>query len=93
MKYSFYINFNFSSVLALGKKIIIELSYQNIYESPLKVSFLKLYVRYNDLVCNYKSSLVHLLNNLFQTVISILRLMTGNLIYMYEISPKGARRV
>jgi hypothetical protein len=55
----------------------------------------KFYGRYNDLVCDYKLSLAHMLNYLFHTicytVISILALTTGNPVYL--ISTKGARRV
>jgi hypothetical protein len=58
-------------------------------------SFSKFYGSYNDLVCNYKLSLAHMLNDLVHslcyTVISILALTTGNLVYLN--STKGARRV
>jgi hypothetical protein len=37
-------------------------------ESCLKSSFRKFYGRYNDLVCNYKLSLAHMLNDLFHTL-------------------------
>ena len=61
----------------------------------LKSSFRKFYGRYNDLVCDYKLSLAHMLNDLFHTicytVISILALTTGNPAYL--ISTGGARRV
>jgi hypothetical protein len=47
-----------------------------------------------DLVCDYKLSLAHMLNDLFHTicytVISILALTTGN--HVYLISTKGARQ-
>jgi hypothetical protein len=64
---------------------------QGYNESRLK-SFRKFYGRYNDLVCDYKLSLAHMLNDLFHTicytVISILALTTGNPVYL--ISTKGA---
>jgi hypothetical protein len=68
---------------------------QGYNESRLKSSFRKFYSRYNDLVCDHKLSLAHMLNDLFHTicytVISILALTTGNPVYL--ISTKGARRV
>jgi hypothetical protein len=64
-------------------------------ESRLKSSFYKFYGCYNDLVCDYKLSLAHMLNDLFhticQTVISTLALTTGNPVHL--ISTKGVRRV
>jgi hypothetical protein len=60
-------------------------------ESRLKSPFRKFYGRYNDLVCNYKLSLAHMLNDLFhticKTVICILALTTDNPVYL--ISTKG----
>jgi hypothetical protein len=60
-------------------------------------SFRKFYGRYNDLVCDYKLSLTHMLSDLFRTlcytVVSILALTMDNIPYMYLISTKGARRV
>jgi hypothetical protein len=51
-------------------------------ESYLKASFRKFYGGYNDLVCDYNSSLAHMLNDLFPTlcftVVSILDLTTAN---------------
>jgi hypothetical protein len=38
------------------------------YESHLKLSFRKIYGNYNDLECNYKLSLDHILNALFRTL-------------------------
>jgi hypothetical protein len=76
-----------------GKLLIKNLMLQG--DHALKSSFRKFYGRYNDLVCDYKLSLAHLLNDLFHTicytVISILTLTTGNHIHL--ISTKGARRV
>jgi hypothetical protein len=64
-------------------------------ESRLKSSFCKFYGRYNDLVCDYKLSQAHMLNDLLHTicwtVISTLTLTTGNPENL--ISTKGARRV
>ena len=37
-------------------------------ESRLKSSFRKFYGRYSDLVCDYKLSLAHMLNDLFRTI-------------------------
>jgi hypothetical protein len=46
-------------------------------ESHLKSSFRKFFTRYNDLACDYKLSLAHILNDLFhtiyQTIISVVR--------------------
>jgi hypothetical protein len=59
---------------------------QGYNESRLKSSFRKFYGRYNDLVCDYKLSLAHMLNDLFhticKTVISILALTTSNPVYL-----------
>jgi hypothetical protein len=41
---------------------------QGYNESRLKSSFRKFYGRYNDLVCDYKLSLAHMLNDLFHTI-------------------------
>jgi hypothetical protein len=41
---------------------------QGYNESRLKSSFHKFYGRYNDIVCDYKSSLAHMLNDLFHTI-------------------------
>jgi hypothetical protein len=38
------------------------------YGSRLKSSFHKFYGRYNDLVCDYKLSLAHMLDDLFHTI-------------------------
>jgi hypothetical protein len=37
-------------------------------ESRLTLSFRKFYGRYNDLVCDYKLSLAHMLDDLFHTI-------------------------
>ena len=61
----------------------------------LKSSFRKFYGRYNDLVCDYKLSLSHMLTDLFHTlcwtVIFLPDLTTGNPVYF--ISTKGSWRV
>jgi hypothetical protein len=68
---------------------------QSYNESHLKSSFQTFYGHSNDLVCHYKLSLAHMLNDLFHTlcwtVVSILALLTGNPVYL--ISTKDARRV
>jgi hypothetical protein len=51
-----------------GKLLTKKLMLQGYNESRLKSSFCKFYGRYNDLVCDYKSSLAHMLNDLFQTI-------------------------
>jgi hypothetical protein len=48
-----------------GKLLTKMLMSQGYYESHLKLSFRKFYSRYNDLACDYKLSLAHMLNDLF----------------------------
>jgi hypothetical protein len=48
----------------LTKKLIL----QGYNKSRLKSSFRKYYGRYNDLVCDYKLSLAHMLNDLFHFI-------------------------
>jgi hypothetical protein len=48
----------------LTKKFML----QGYNESRLKSSFRKFYGRYNDLVCDYKLSLAHMVNDLFHTI-------------------------
>jgi hypothetical protein len=59
---------------------------QGYNESRLESPFHKFCSRYNELVCDYKLSLVHMLNDLFHTlcltVVSILALTTGNPVYI-----------
>jgi hypothetical protein len=43
------------------------LMFQGYNESRLKSSFRKFYHRYNDLVCDYKLPLAHMINDLFHT--------------------------
>ena len=50
--------------ILLTKKLML----QGYNESRLKSSFRKFYGRYNDLVCDYKLSLAHMLNDLFHTM-------------------------
>ena len=68
---------------------------QGYNESRLKSSFRKFYGRYNDLVCDYKLSLSHMLTDLFHTlcltVIFVLDLTTGYTVYY--VSTTGSRRV
>jgi hypothetical protein len=41
---------------------------QGYNESHIKSSFRKFYGRYNDLVCDYKLLLAHMLNDLFHSI-------------------------
>ena len=50
------------------KLLTNKLMFQGYNESRLKSSFRKFYGRYNDLVCDYKLSLAHMLNDLFHTI-------------------------
>jgi hypothetical protein len=50
----------------LTKKLMLQGYQYN--ESRLRSSFRKFYVRYNDLVCDYKLSLAHMLNDLLHTI-------------------------
>ena len=49
----------------LTNKLMLQ-GYKN--ESRLKSSFRKFCGRYSDLVCDYKLSLAHMLNDLFHTI-------------------------
>jgi hypothetical protein len=51
-----------------SKPLTKKLMLQDYNESRLKSSFCKFYGRYNDLVCDYKLSLTHMLNDLFHTI-------------------------
>ena len=51
-----------------GKVLTNKLMLQGYNESRLKSPFRKFYGRYNNLVCDYKLSLVHMLNDLFHTI-------------------------
>jgi hypothetical protein len=51
-----------------GKSFTKKLMSQGYNESRLKSSFREFYGRYNDLVCDYKLSLAHILNDLFHTL-------------------------
>jgi hypothetical protein len=51
-----------------GKLPAKKLMLQGYNESRLKSSFCKFYGRYNDFVCDYISSLAHMLNDLFHTL-------------------------
>jgi hypothetical protein len=49
-----------------GKLLTKKLMLQG-YECRLKSSFCNFYSRYNDLICDYRLSLAHMLNDLFHT--------------------------
>jgi hypothetical protein len=51
-----------------GKLLTKKLMMQGYNESRLKSSFRKFYGRYNDLVCDYKLGLAHMLDDLFHTI-------------------------
>jgi hypothetical protein len=51
-----------------GKLLTKKLIFQGYNESRLKSPFRKFYDRYNGLVCDYKLSLAHMLNDLFHTI-------------------------
>jgi hypothetical protein len=57
-------------------------------ESRLELSFRKFYGRYDNLVCDYKLPLTHMLDDLFhticETIIPILALTTGNPVYLFS---------
>jgi hypothetical protein len=78
-----------------GKLLTKKLMLQGYNESRWKSSLRKFYGRYNDLVCDYKFSLAHMLDDFFhticQTVIPVLDLTTSNTVYL--ISTGGARWV
>jgi hypothetical protein len=68
---------------------------QGYNESCLKSSFRKFYGHSNDIVCHYKLSLAHILNDLFHTLCytinSILASTTGNPVYL--LSLEGSQQV
>jgi hypothetical protein len=51
-----------------GRLLANKLMFQGYNESRLKSSFRKFYGRYNDLVCDYKLPLAHMLDDLFHTM-------------------------
>jgi hypothetical protein len=51
-----------------GQLLTKKLMLHGYNESRLKSSFRKFYGCYNDLVCDYKLSLAHILNDLFHTI-------------------------
>jgi hypothetical protein len=51
-----------------GKLLTKKLMLQGYNKSHLKSSFGQFYGRYNNLVCDYKLSLAHMLNGLFHTI-------------------------
>ena len=58
----------YENFLKRGQLLTNKLMLQGYNESRLKSSFRKFYGCYNDLVCNYKLSLGHMLNDLFHTL-------------------------
>ena len=58
----------YDNFLKRGQLLTQKLILQGYNESRLKSSFRKFYGRYNDLVCDYKLSLSHLLTDLFHTL-------------------------
>ena len=80
----------YEDFLRRGQLLTKKLMLQGYNESRLKSSFRKFYGRYNDLVCDYKLSLSHMLTDLFHTLF-LPDLTTGNPVYF--ISTKGSRRV
>jgi hypothetical protein len=85
-----YENFSNRCKLLTNKLIL-----QGYNESCIKSSFRKFYSRYNDLVCNYRLLLAHMLNDLYhilcETVIFILALTMDNPVYL--MLTRGSRRV
>ena len=57
----------YEDFLRRGQLLTKKLMLQGYNESRLKSSFRKFYGRYNDLVCDYKLSLSHMLTDLFHT--------------------------
>ena len=58
----------YEDFLKRGQLLTKKLMMQGYNESRLKSSFRKFYGRYNDLVCDYKLSLSHMLTDLFHTL-------------------------
>jgi hypothetical protein len=58
----------YQAFFKLGKLVTKKLMWQSYNESRLKSSFRTFYACYNDLVCDYKFSLAHMLNDLFHTI-------------------------
>ena len=58
----------YEDFLRRGQLLTKKLMLQGYNESRLKSSFRKFYGRYNDLVCDYKLSLSHMLTDLFHTL-------------------------
>ena len=58
----------YEDFLKRGQLLTKKLMLQGYNESRLKSSFRKFYGRYNDLVCEYKLSLSHILTDLFHTL-------------------------
>jgi hypothetical protein len=60
--------FAYEDFLKRGRLLTNKLMLQGFNESRLKSSFRKFYGRYNDLVCDYKLPLAHMLDDLFHTI-------------------------
>jgi hypothetical protein len=60
--------FTYEDFSKRGKLLTNKLMLHGYNESHLKSTFRKFYGRYNDLVCDYKLSLAHMLNDLFHTI-------------------------
>jgi hypothetical protein len=60
--------FAYENFLKRGKLLTNKLMLQGYNESCLKSSFCKFYGHYNDLVCDYKLPLAHMLDDLFLTI-------------------------
>ena len=58
----------YEDFLRRGQLLTKKLMLQGYNDSRLKSSFRKFYGRYNDLVCDYKLSLSHMLTDLFHTL-------------------------
>ena len=58
----------YEDFLKRGQLLTKKLMLQGYSESRLKSSFREFYGRYNDLVCDYKLSLSHMLTDLFHTL-------------------------
>ena len=61
----------YDNFLKRGRLLTRKLMLQGYNESRLKSSFRKFYCRYNDLVCDYKLSLRHMLNDLIVSYSSL----------------------
>ena len=60
--------FEYEDFSKRGRLLTNKLMLQGYNESRLKSSYRKFYGRYNDLVCDYKLPLAHMLDDLFHTI-------------------------